>query len=177
MRKLKSVKEVEPFDLYDITVENDHCFELSNGIIAHNSSMYPRKILSGGSGLKYAADIILFLSKKKFKDGDTVVGNIIHVVNHKNRLAKENALVDILLTYDKGLDRYYGLLDLAEKYNIFKKVSTRYEMPDGTKVFGKQINENPEKYYTKEILDQLDEAAKQEFQYGKEVNLEEKESE
>jgi intein/homing endonuclease len=47
MRKLVSVREVEPFGLYDITVENDHCFELSNGVIAHNS-MYPKAIVSGG---------------------------------------------------------------------------------------------------------------------------------
>jgi intein/homing endonuclease len=47
MRKLVSIKEVEKFPLYDITVENDHCFELENGIIAHNS-MYPKAIVSGG---------------------------------------------------------------------------------------------------------------------------------
>ena len=81
-------------------------------------------------------------------------------------MTKENKQVEVLLTYDKGLNRYYGLLDLAEKYDIFKKVSTRYELPDGSKVFGKQINNNPEKFFTKEILDQLEEAAKKEFTYG-----------
>ena len=65
------------------------------------------------------------------------------------------------------LDRYYGLLDLAEKYDIIKKVSTRYELPDGTKVFGKSINENPEKYFTDEIMAQLEEAAHKEFMYGR----------
>ena len=84
----------------------------------------------------------------------------------KSRMTKENKQVEVLLTYDKGLNRYYGLLDLAEKYDIFKKVSTRYELPDGSKVFGKQINNNPEKFFTKEILDQLEEAAKKEFTYG-----------
>ena len=55
-------------------------------------------------------------------------------------MTKENKMVDVKLSYSKGLDRYYGLLDLAEKYGIIKKVSTRYELPDGTKVFGKTIN-------------------------------------
>ena len=45
-------------------------------------------------------------------------------------------------------------------------ISTRYEMPDGSKVFGKSINENPDKYYTKEILDKIDEYAKRKFTYG-----------
>ena len=84
----------------------------------------------------------------------------------KSRLSKENAQVECLLTYSSGLDRYYGLLDLAEKYGIFKKVSTRYEMPDGSKVFGKNILEEPEKYYTEEVLKAIDEAAKKEFSYG-----------
>ena len=78
----------------------------------------------------------------------------------------ENKMVDVLLKYDTGLDRYYGLLDLAIKYNIFKKSSTRVELPDGTTQFSKTINNNPEKYFTKEILDQINEAAKNEFLYG-----------
>tara|TARA_Y100001938_G_scaffold70276_1_gene97444 strand:- start:397 stop:642 length:246 start_codon:yes stop_codon:yes gene_type:complete len=75
-------------------------------------------------------------------------------------------MVDVRLTYDKGLDQYYGLLDLALKYGIFKSVSTRIELPDGSKTFGKTINNNPEKYFTEDIMEQLDTAAKKEFSYG-----------
>ena len=92
-----------------------------------------------------------------------VVGNIIHCKNYKSRLTKENAQIDVKLTYSKGLDKYYGLIGLAEEGGIFKKVSTRYEMPDGSKVFGKNINDNPEKYFTKEVLDKIDEVAKRKF--------------
>ena len=74
------------------------------------------------------------------------------------------------LSYSTGLDRYYGLLDLAEKYDIIKKVSTRYEMPDGTKVFGKTINQDPEKYFTEDIMTKLEEVAKKEFLYGEPTN-------
>ena len=75
-------------------------------------------------------------------------------------------MVDVRLTYDKGLDKYYGLLDLALKYGIFKNVSTRIELPDGSKTFGKTINNNPEKYFTEDIMKQLDECAEKEFKYG-----------
>jgi len=75
----------------------------------------------------------------------------------------------VLVSHTKGLDRYYGLLDLAEKYGIFKKVSTRYEMPDGTKVFGKQIMKDPTKYFTNDVLKQLDDVAKSEYMYGNEI--------
>ena len=129
-------------------------------------SMFPTKEMGGGSGLKYAASSIIFLSKKKEKDGTEVIGNIVHCKNHKSRLTIENKMVDVRLTYDKGLDKYYGLLELAEKYDIFKKVSTRYEMPDGTKQYGKSILSDPEKYFTKDIMDKIEEAAQKEFTYG-----------
>ena len=129
-------------------------------------SMFPQKEMGGGSGLKYAASSIIYLGKRKEKDGTEVVGNIIHCKNYKSRITKENAQIDVRLTYKQGLDRYYGLLEMAEDAGIFKKVSTRFETPDGTKVFGKQINENPEKYFTKEILKQIDEYTQRKFTYG-----------
>ena len=129
-------------------------------------SMFTQKEMGGGSGLKYAASSIVYLSKKKDKDGSEVVGNIIHCKNHKSRLTVENKMVDVRLSYTDGLDKYYGLLDLALKYGIFKSVSTRIELPDGTKTFGKTINNDPEKFFTEEIMQQLDEAAGKEFKYG-----------
>ena len=130
-------------------------------------SMYPQKEMGGGSGLKYAASSIIYLGKRKEKDADNeVIGNIIHCKNYKSRLTKENAQIDVRLTYKSGLDRYYGLLEIAEEAGIFKKVSTRYELPDGTKVFGKSINDEPEKYFTKEILKQIDDTTRKKFLYG-----------
>ena len=129
-------------------------------------SMFPQKEMGGGSGLKYAASTIVYLSKKKDKDGSEVVGNIIHCKTYKSRLTKENQMVDVRLSYTKGLDRYYGLLELGEKHGVFSKVSTRFELPDGSKIFGKQILEDPEKYFTDEVMEKLDAAAKAEFSYG-----------
>ncbi len=130
-------------------------------------SYVPMKELGGGTGLKYAASTIAMLTKKKEKDtSGEVVGNVIRVKMYKSRLSKENKDVEVLLTYDKGLNKYFGLLDLAEKYEIIKKVSTRYELPSGTKVFGKEINNNPEKYFTPEIMERLEDAAKREYSYG-----------
>jgi RecA/RadA recombinase len=131
--------------------------------------LFAKRVMGGGSGLKYAASSILFLSKKKEKEGTEVIGNIVHCKNEKSRLTVENRVVDVMLTYKKGLDRYYGLIDLAIKYGIFEKSSTRVKLPDGTTQFAKTINNNPEKYFTKEVLDKLNEAAKQEFLYGNET--------
>jgi len=128
-------------------------------------SMFPQKEMGGGSGLKYAASTIIYLSKKKVKEGTDVIGNIIHCKLYKSRLTKENSMVDVMLNYDHGLNPYYGLIDIALKYEIFKKVSTRIELPDGTKVYEKTINNNPEKYFTKDIMEKLEEAVEKEFKY------------
>ena len=129
-------------------------------------SYVPAKEMSGGSGLKYAASTIIYLSKKKEKDGTEVVGNIIKCKTQKSRLSKENKEVEVRLFYDeRGLDKYYGLLDLAEKHNIFKKIGNRYETQEGTQ-YGKTIMDNPERFFTEEIMQALDEIAKKEFSYG-----------
>ena len=127
----------------------------------------PTKEMGGGSGLKYAASTIVYLSKKKEKNADgDVIGNIIHCKLYKSRLTKENQMVDVQLNYDSGLNRYYGLTDIALNHGIFKKVSTRIELPDGTTAFEKNINENPEKYFTAEVMKRLEEAVAKEFKYG-----------
>ena len=129
-------------------------------------SMFPQKEMGGGSGLKYAASTIVYLSKKKVKEGTDVIGNIIHCKNYKSRLTKENAMVDVMLDYEKGLNPYYGLVDIALKHEIFKKVSTRIELPDGSKLFEKQIYKDPEKVFTPEIMEKLDKAVASDFKYG-----------
>jgi hypothetical protein len=131
----------------------------------------PMKKQGGGSGLEYAASTIVFLSKKKDKTDNEVTGSIVTAVLNKGRLTIENKKVETLLEYSEGLDPYYGLLDLAEKFGIFKKVSTRYELPDGTKVFESAILKNPEKYFTEEVLKQIDEKCGDEFLYGKSKNI------
>ncbi len=126
----------------------------------------PTKEMGGGSGLKYAASTIIYLGKKKEKDGKEVIGNIIKAKTHKSRLSKENKEVNIRLYYDeRGLDKYYGLLELGEIGGLWKNVAGRYEM-NGKKVYGKQILANPEEYFTPEVMQALDETAQKEFGYG-----------
>ena len=125
----------------------------------------PTKEMGGGSGLKYAASSIVYLSKKKDKDGTEVVGNIIHCKNQKSRLTVENKMIDVRLGYQSGIDRYYGLLEFGEKHGVFKRSGNRYEI-DGKQLYGKSIYSEPEKYFDKDIMKKLEEAAKKEFLYG-----------
>ena len=129
-------------------------------------SYVPTKEMGGGSGLKYAASTIIYLSKKKEKDGKEVIGNIIKAKTHKSRLSKENKEVEIRLYYDeRGLDRYYGLLELGELGGMWKNVAGRYEM-NGKKIYAKEILRNPSEYFSDDIMEKLDAIAKQHFSYG-----------
>jgi RecA/RadA recombinase len=126
----------------------------------------PTKEMGGGSGLKYAASTIIHLSKKKEKDGTEIVGNLIKAKTAKSRLSKENKDVTVRLYYDeRGLDRYYGLLELGEIGGLWKNVAGRYEM-NGKKVYAKVILKDPEEYFTEDVMQKLDSIAKSEFSYG-----------
>ena len=128
-------------------------------------SYIPTKEMGGGSGLKYASSTIIYLSKKKEKDGTEVVGNIIKCKAQKSRLTKENSQVETRLYYDRGLDRYYGLIELGEKHGVFTRKGNRIVV-DNSSVYPSAILKDPEKYFTEEVMEKLDEAAKKEFRYG-----------
>lgn len=139
---------------------------VTNHVYANVGGYGPTTVQSGGTGLLYSASTIVELSKSKEKEGTDVVGVIIKAKTFKSRLSKENQEVEVRLFYDdRGLDRYYGLLQLGEKYGIFEKSGTRYIF-DGKAYYEKTILQEPEKFFTSEILEQLDNAAKLEFSYG-----------
>ena len=151
---VKSIKKVKTETVYDISVNEHNHYVLDNGLISHNS------------GLKYAASGIVFLSKSKDRDGKDVVGNIIKARMYKSRMSKENALAELKLSYKTGLDKYYGLLELAEEAGIFKRSGLKYDVPHlpGKKYFTKEIYSNPETFFTEDILLELDEIGK--YDYG-----------
>jgi RecA/RadA recombinase len=129
-------------------------------------SYVPTKEMGGGSGLKYSASTIIYLSKKKEKDGTELIGNIIKCEAKKSRLTREGSKVETRLFFDeRGLEKHYGLLELGERAGIWKNVAGRYEV-DGKKVYGKEILKNPDQYLTDEVMAKLEEHAQVEFLYG-----------
>ncbi len=125
--------------------------------------------MGGGSGLKYAASTIMTLTKSKEKDtSKEIIGNIIKVKTYKSRLTKENTQIATRLFFDKrGLDKYYGLLELGEKHGIFTRKGNRIVVGESS-VYPSAILADPSKYFTPEIMQALDECAAKEFKYGNE---------
>ena len=96
-------------------------------------SYVPTKEMGGGTGLKYAASTIIYLGKKKEKEGTELVGNIIKCEAKKSRLTKEGSKIETRLYFDeRGLDKYYGLLELGEQYGVFERKGNRVIVGNST---------------------------------------------
>jgi len=130
-------------------------------------SYVPTKEMGGGTGLKYAASTIIYLSKSKERDSKKeVVGNIIKCEAKKSRLTIEGSKVATRLFFDeRGLDKYYGLLELGIEYGVFGKNGNRVLIGESS-VYPSAVLADPEKYFTPEVMEQLEVAAKKEFSYG-----------
>lgn len=139
---------------------------VTNHLYANVGGYGPSKVQSGGSGLQYSSSTIIYLSKSKEKDGTEIVGNVITAQAIKSRLSRENRQVEIRLFYDsRGLDKYYGLLQLGYEGGVIEKLGNRY-LVDGKKLYEKEILKDPEKYFTKELLGKIDSYAQKKFKYG-----------
>ena len=130
-------------------------------------SYVPTKEMGGGTGLKYAASTIIYLSKSKERDSKKeVVGNIIKCEAKKSRLTIEGSKVATRLFFDeRGLDKYYGLLELGIEYGVFGKNGNRVLIGESS-VYPSAVLADPEKYFTPEVMEQLEVAAQKEFSYG-----------
>ena len=130
-------------------------------------SYVPTKEMGGGTGLKYAASTIIYLTKSKERDSKKeVVGNIIKCEAKKSRLTVEGSKVATRLFFDeRGLDKYYGLLELGIEYGVFGKNGNRVLIGESS-VYPSAVLADPEKYFTPEVMEQLEVAAQKEFSYG-----------
>jgi len=152
---------------------------MTNHIYDVVGSYIPMKKMGGGSGPVYSASQIVFLSKKRAKDGEGKdaehIGSIITCILDKSRFTREKKKVEILLRFDSGLNRYYGLLDLAEKFGVVKyeviegmRGKKGYTFPNGKVVTDEQelYGPNAGLYWDKACLDLIDKACQDEFLYG-----------
>ena len=141
---------------------------VTNHTYAQVGAYVPTRVQSGGEGTAYGADNVIFLKKSKDKDKETkeVRGVVITCTNNKSRLTIENKAVETYLDYHLGLDKYYGLIDIALKHDVFVKDGNKLSLPGGVKVFESKLVEEPVKYFTQEVLLAIDAAARKEFTYG-----------
>lgn len=144
-------------------------------IVSHTYAtmdQYNPEMVSGGSGFRYMADIILVLSKTKAKEDGTKeqIGVEIKCKVDKSRYMKENKIVRLLLSFKHGLFKYSYLTDISKVLEIFKKEGNSFILPDGKKVSMKEmrIPKRSAEHFTPEVLKEIRNGIKKDFEFGAE---------
>ena len=75
--------------------------------------MFPKDIVGGGTGSYYSADNIYILGRQQEKDGTEIVGYNFIINVEKSRYVKEKSKIPIAVSFDGGIQKYSGLVDIA----------------------------------------------------------------
>lgn len=140
-------------------------FIIVNHVYATMDKYSPTEI-SGGSGGKYMADIILSLTKGKQKEGTEQIGVIIRLATYKSRFMQENKAVKLVLSFEKGLYKYSDLIEKVTELKLFKTEGYSYLLPEGGKTTMKQVRENRSKYLVGKNLEVIRDGIMADFGFG-----------
>ena len=75
--------------------------------------MFPKAIVSGGTGPYYSADNIFILGRQQEKEGTEIVGYNFIINVEKSRYVKEKSKIPVSVSFDGGISKWSGLLDIA----------------------------------------------------------------
>lgn len=157
----------------------------TNHVYDDPSAMFPsiEKHMPGGKSCVYLPSVTVQLARKPMKsddgkttDGALAVGQksyagiIIRALTRKNRFIKQYLEGEMYLSFANGLDRYYGLLDLAVGLGVVIQNGATYTLEDGTKLGYYKSWRKDSKLWEETILPKLEERIKREWSYS---NLEE----
>jgi RecA/RadA recombinase len=93
--------------------------------------MFPKDIVGGGTGSYYSADNIYILGRQQDKDGTEIVGYHFIINVEKSRYVKEKSKIPISVSFDGGISKYSGVLDLAlESGHVVKPSNGWYAKVD-----------------------------------------------
>ena len=85
--------------------------------------MFPKDIVGGGTGSYYSADNIYILGRQQEKDGTEIVGYNFIINVEKSRYVKEKAKIPIAVSFEGGIQKYSGLVDIAIEGGFISKPS------------------------------------------------------
>lgn len=76
--------------------------------------MFSKTIMSGGQGPMLSADWVFIMGKRQLKDGKEIIGSEFVLNVEKSRTVKERSKLPLAVSFEKGIDKYSGLLELAK---------------------------------------------------------------
>lgn len=141
--------------------------------------LFPKAIVSGGTGIYYSADNIWILGRRQNKKGTEVTGYDFVINVEKSRYVKEKSKIPISVSWEGGVQKYSGLLDIAMQGQYVAKPSngwySRVDRETG-ELFESKVREAAtlEEDFWKPIFDETDfsDFLKQAYQIGGNASLE-----
>jgi hypothetical protein len=130
--KIKSIKNVVKKRVFDLSVEEVEHYILENGVVTHNTGIY------------YSADNIWILGRRQNKTGQEVTGYDFIINVEKSRYVKEKSKIPISVSWDGGIERFSGLLDVAlASGHVVKPSNGWYQKVDTNtgEVIGNKVRE------------------------------------
>ncbi len=129
MSRAKQVKS-----LFRMVTPHLNLKDISMVVVNHTYKeigMFPKDIVGGGTGSYYSADNIYIIGRQQEKDGTEIVGYNFIINVEKSRYVKEKSKIPISVSFDGGISKYSGLLDLAlESGHVVKPTNGWYAKVD-----------------------------------------------
>ena len=151
----------------------------TNHIFEDPSAMFPSlvKDMPGGKAAVYLPSVTVQLARKPVKvdkniDSELAVGQknyagvILRALTAKNRFVKQYLEGEMYLSFERGLDTYFGLLDLAVGLGVIVQTGSTYQLPDGSKLgYYSKWKDNKE-LWDNTIVPGIESKIEQEWKYG-----------
>lgn len=129
------------------------------------------QVESGGSGFMYAGDVRLLLSKSQKKTGTLQSGITVKVKVKKSRFIKENQTFNIDIDWEKGLNKFSYMVELANIVGMLKATDSKVVF-EGNEYGRQMFEDNFDKYFNEEKMKTLAERIKNNLTFGADDNIE-----
>ena len=77
--------------------------------------MFPKAVVSGGTGIYYSADNIFIIGRQQEKEGQELIGYNFIINVEKSRYVREKSRIPVEVSFEGGISKWSGLLDIAQE--------------------------------------------------------------
>lgn len=110
MTRAKQLKSLGRMITPQLTLKGIPCVGVNH--VYDTQEMYSKQIMSGGTGLMYSSDTVIFVGRSQNKEGKELLGYNFNLTIAKSRYVKENSVFEIVVTYAGGVEKYSGIFKL-----------------------------------------------------------------
>jgi len=129
MSRAKSIRSLLRIITPHLTTKDLPCIMINH--VYSEMGLYPKTVIPGGSAVTYASNQIFVIGKSQEKDGTEIIGYNFTINIEKSRFVREKSKLPFLVTYENGISKYSGLLDIAiELSRVIKPSNGWYSRVD-----------------------------------------------